>query len=77
MFTNTHIYINVSIGGPGADRTERVQVVHLAPCPPFEFDDSYTLWPILTPDPPLDGVNLAKHCQLGQIWPNLVNATPG
>ena len=51
--------------------------------PPFEFDDSYTLWPLFAPYPPLDSVNSTLQAQihpwmvstcsnLAQIHPTIV-----
>ena len=62
-----YIYINVSVAGLGLERTSatrRVQVDIETPNPTSKFDDSYTLWPLFTPYPPLDSVNSTLQAQV-------------
>ena len=67
IYIHTHIYINVSVGGPALEWTSavrRFQVDIGTPLGPFEFDDSYTLWPLLAPYPPLDSINSTLQAQV-------------
>ena len=63
----------------GSNRLLRLRDCKLT-YPPFEFDDSYTLWPLFAPYPPLDSVNSSFQAQIHpwmvSTWPNLAQFHP-